>query len=174
MDPSGFYAHFRNIEECERAAADAYRQYVDDHMRAYAKLRTASDLPAAIDASEALLASWLKQPEWITVLARCRFDDSPLGKAVRDLYAAVRKDFQEALWDLATKLGVRGRHLREVEAIAELCVGQFVTMLERLAEGRASDVRAAAEQLARANFAVVSAAFKRMAEQDAELKTGND
>ena len=108
MDPSGFYAHFRNIEECEHAAADAYRQYVDDHMRAYAKLRTASDLPAAIDASEALLASWLKQPEWITVLARCRFDDSPLGKAVRDLYAAVRKDFQEALWDLATKLGVRG------------------------------------------------------------------
>ena len=44
-------------------------------------------------------------------------------------------------------------------------------MLERVAEGRANDVRAAAEQLARANFAVVSAAFVRMAEQDAELKT---
>ena len=86
----------------------------------------------------------------------------------------MRKDFQEALWVLATKLGALGRHLREVEAISELCVGQFVTMLERLAEGRASDVRGAAEQLARANFAVVSAAFARMAEQDAELKTGND
>jgi hypothetical protein len=90
---------------------------------------------------------------------------------VRDLFADVRGDFQEALWDHATRIGLRGRHLREVEAIAELCVGQFTAMLERLACGRAGDVRVAAEQLARANFAVVAAAFTRMAEQDAEPKT---
>ena len=171
MDPSGFYAHFKNIEECESAAADAFRQQVDDRMRAYTALRAATELPVAIDAGEALLTSWLSQPEWITLLARCRFDDSPLGKAVRELFAAVRGDFCEALWDHATRLGLRGRHLREVEAVAELCVGQFISMLERLAAGRASDVRAAAEQLARANFAVVTAAFTRMAEQDAELAT---
>jgi len=171
MDPSGFYAHFKNIEECETAAAEAFRQYVDNHMRAYSVLRTATDLAVAIDSSEALLASWLSEPEWITVLARCRFDDSPLGKAVRDLFADVRGDFQEALWDHAARLGLRGRHLREVEAIAELCVGQFTAMLERLAAGRAGDIRLAAEQLARANFAVIAAAFTRMAEQDAGAKT---
>jgi len=168
MDPSGFYAHFKNIEECESAAADAFRQDIEDRMRAYSMLRTATELPVAIEATEALLTSWLSQREWIPLLARCRFDDSPLGQAVRELFAAVRGDFNEALWDLATRLGLRGRHLREVEVVAELCVGQFITILERLAEGRASDVRAAAEQLARANFAVVTAAFTRMAEQDAE------
>jgi AcrR family transcriptional regulator len=169
MDPSGFYAHFKNIEECESAAADAFRQAIDDRMRAYTVLRSATELPVAIEAAEALLTGWLSKPEWITLLARCRFDDSPLGKAVRELFAAVRGDFCEALWDLATRRGLRGRHLREVEAVAELCVGQFITMLERLAAGRASDVHAAAEQLARANFAVVTAAFTRMAERDAEL-----
>ena len=168
MDPSGFYAHFKNIEECESAAADAFRQYVDNHMRAYTKLRTATALPDAIDANEALLASWLSEPEWITILARCRFDASPLGNAVRELFAAIRRDFQEALWDMATQVGVRGRHLREVEAVAELCVGMFIAMLERLAAGRGGELRGAAETLTRATFAIIAEAFQRMAAQDAE------
>jgi AcrR family transcriptional regulator len=167
IDPSGFYAHFKNIEECELAAAEAFRQYTAGHMSAYAKLRTASGLDGAIAANEELLRSWLSHPEWVALSGRCRYDDSAFGKSVRELLDAVRRDFTETLWDRAARFGIRGKHLREIEGLAELCIGLFNTTLERLNTGRGTDVRAAAEQLAHANYALVSTSLKRMVEQDA-------
>jgi AcrR family transcriptional regulator len=162
MDPAGFYAHFKNIGECERAVAEEFRSYVESHIRAYEGLRAARSLEAATDAIAALLASWLTRREWVILLARCRFDDTTVGSAVREMYSTVRRDLQEALWNRAVKLGLPAQYRRETDALADACIGLFVASLERLAEGRETDVRGEAERLMRADRAVIADAFQRI------------
>ncbi|KAF0164612.1 MAG: hypothetical protein FD160_4088, partial [Caulobacteraceae bacterium] len=52
---------------------------------------------------------------------------------------------------------------QDVEFLADLCVGQFMTAFEALAEGRATDIDRAALAVSRGNRAIVVAEIERRA-----------
>jgi AcrR family transcriptional regulator len=167
MDASGFYAHFKNIVECEQAAAETFAGYMRSHLEPYSALRLTTDFDQASARTADLLRSWLRRPNWIVLLGRCQYERSPIGEATRNLLDVVREDITDALMQRAAELSLRGHRLRELSMAAELSMGVFVTVLNRLAAGRERDIGEAAAALVRANVTLIGAEFARMAERDA-------
>lgn len=162
MDPAGFYAHFKSIAQCEQAAAAALDEYLERHLLAYAAVRGQSDDAMAATAYASLYRSWLAEPRWCALMLRARqHRASPIGQKMRAIVELVRADVTELLWQQAMTERVRAWKRHDVELLAELCVGNFMTVFEGLAEGRFRDVDAAALAVARANQAIVLAEIQR-------------
>jgi AcrR family transcriptional regulator len=168
IDPPNFYAHFKSVEECERAAAEALDFYLSRKLEPYARVRTSKEEGGAGCAHAALLASWLEEPRWCKLMLNARYDDeSPIGERMRCIVDNVRGDTRTTLSDIAGKVGLLGALEPTLELLVELCVGHFMTAFEALAEGRLTDVEAAGAAIARANRAIVMAELKRLGEQPA-------
>lgn len=164
MDPSGFYAHFKNAEECEREAAQDLERYLASHFEPYALVKRMHDEESGRVAFAALYRSWLAEPRWCKLMLRTRHHEaSPIGRRMHAIVADVRGDVCEMLWRLAMSLGLRAWKRQDVEVLADLCVGQFMTGFEALAEGRTTDVDATALAVSRANRAIVIAEIERRA-----------
>jgi AcrR family transcriptional regulator len=162
MDPAAFYVHFKNIAECEQAAAAALDEYLERHLKAYAAVRGQSDDAMAATAYATLYRSWLAEPRWCALMLRARqHRASPIGQKMRAIVELVRADVTELLWQLAMTERVQAWKRKDVELLAELCVGTFMTVFEGLAEGRQQDVDAAALAVARANQAIILAEIQR-------------
>ena len=168
MDPSGFYAHFKNVEACEREAAQDLERYLRGHFEPYALVKKIHDEDSGRVAYAALYRSWLAEPRWCKLMLRTRHHEgSPIGRRMHAIVADVRGDVCELLWGLAISLGLRQWKRQDVEFLADLCVGQFMTAFEALAEGRITDVDRAALAVSRANRAIVIAEIQRRAGQPA-------
>lgn len=164
MDPSGFYAHFKNAEECEREAAQDLERYLESHFEPYALVKKMHDEASGAAAFAALYRSWLAEPRWCKLMLRTRHHEgSPIGRRMHAIVADVRDDVCEMLWRLAMSLGLRAWKRQDVEFLADLCVGQFMTAFEALVEGRTTDVDRAALSVSRANRAIVVAEIERRA-----------
>jgi AcrR family transcriptional regulator len=164
IDPSGFYAHFKSSEECEQAAAGELDRYIGSLSEPYLSVRSLRNATGSSGAFEQLLTAWLAEPRWSQLMLRARHEDSAIGKMSRAIMDGLRKDISSVLWDLAVGVGARGRHLDRVSALAELCIGNYFSMMEAVLNGRA-DVKLAATSIARANEAIVIAELKRIAEE---------
>lgn len=164
MDPSGFYAHFKNAEECEHEAAQDLERYLEGHFEPYRLVKKMHDEASGAIAFAALYRSWLAEPRWCKLMLRTRHHEaSPIGRRMHAIVADVRNDVCEMLWRLAMSLGLRAWKRQDVEFLADLCVGQFMTAFEALAEGRATDIDRAALAVSRGNRAIVVAEIERRA-----------
>lgn len=176
IDPPNFYAHFKSVEECEYAAAEALDSYLSRKLEPYTRVRAASDEESAGRAHAALLASWLEEPRWCRLMLNARYDDeSPIGERMRCIVENVRGDTRATLTERANKLGLLEAFGPTLELLVELCVGHFMTAFEALAEGRLTDVEAAGAAIARANRAIFLAEMRRLAQPapgDASVRDG--
>jgi AcrR family transcriptional regulator len=162
MDPSGFYAHFKSAKECEQAAAAEFDRYIGSLAKPYLGLRAIYEQEVMARALAGLLRAWLAEPRWSTLLLRARYEESAFGELIRGILDGVRKDARAWLWDLAAGAGARGRHLEAIAALAELCVGNYMTGLESLAQGRVADIELVARAIAHANRTIVIGELKRI------------
>jgi AcrR family transcriptional regulator len=168
MDPSGFYAHFKSSKECEQAAAAEFDRYIGSLLKPYLDVRSPRSVTSSAQALQRLFEAWLAEPRWSKLMLRARFEESAIGKLMRAILDGVRKDVQSVLWDVAVGVGARGRHLDRVAALAELCVGNYMTLLEAVVQGRVGDLNLAATTVARANIAIVAAELERFASEKTE------
>jgi AcrR family transcriptional regulator len=165
MDPSGFYAHFKSAEECAQAAASEFDQFVGSLLKAYLDVRALKSQAEAALAVEQLLRAWLAEPRLSKLTLRARHEDSAFGDLARGILDEVRKDVRVLLWDLAVAAGAGGRHLDRISALAEVCVGHYMTLLEAVVHQRVLDVKLAGAAVARANIDVVVAELKRISRE---------
>jgi AcrR family transcriptional regulator len=167
MDPSGFYAHFKSSKQCEQAAAAEFDRFVGSLLKPYLDVRALRDPVSAGGALEHLIYAWLAEPRWSRLVLRARYEESPFGDLTRGILGEVRKDVHVLLWDLAVAAGAGGRHLDQISALAEICIGNYMTLLEAVVQNRVPDVKLAAAAVARANVAVVTAELKRIHKEKA-------
>jgi AcrR family transcriptional regulator len=170
IDPSGFYAHFKSSQECEEAAAAELNRYIGSLLQPYLSVRALRHATGSTAALEQLLHAWLAEPRWSQLMLRARHEDSAIGKLVRAILDGVRKDIGTLLWDMAVGVGGRGRHLDQIAALAELCVGNYMTLLEAVVHGRV-EIKLAAGSIARANQAIVVAELKCIADEQPESRS---
>jgi AcrR family transcriptional regulator len=162
IDPSGFYAHFKSAKQCEQAAAEEFDRFVGTLLKPYMSVRAMRDRETSAAALEQLLHAWLQQPGLSKLMLRARYEDSPFGDLTRGILDEVRKDVRVVLWDLAVAAGAGGRHLDRIAALAEICVGNYMTLLDAVVQKRVGDVKLAAVAVAHANVSVVVGELKRI------------
>jgi AcrR family transcriptional regulator len=174
----GFYAHFKNVDACLRAAAD---QLSASMLDAEVKMRRersfqVSDrgrLPEGIARMKFALGLWMDNRRFTELLMRCRYDDSPLGESGREVFHRARELLTEDLLEMAVKNGISTRYLREIELMAALLIASFGNGIELLLTGGARDLDAVATALARANYHYVRGELIRMYREQENTKTGS-
>ena len=164
MDPTGFYAHFKSSEECEQAAAAEFNRFVGSLLERYRQVRAFKDQQHSEHAIEQLMHAWLAEPRWSKLVLRARYEQSAFGDLTRGILDHVRRDVRVMLWEFAVGTGATGRQLDHMGPLADLCVGHYMTLLESIVQDRLTDVKLAAETVARANAAVVIAELRRIAD----------
>jgi AcrR family transcriptional regulator len=162
MDPSGFYAHFKSSKQCEQAAAGEFDRFVGSLLKPYLDVRALRDRDKSANALEQLLHAWLAEPRLSKLMLRARYEESPFGDLTRGILEEVRKDVRVLLWDFAVAAGAGGRHLDQIAALTEICVGHYMTLVEAVVQRRIPDTKIAAAAVARANIDVVVAELKRI------------
>lgn len=173
MEPPAFYAHFKNAEECMEVVAremfDRGRQRQTDGRRF---MFQQVDYNAAGEGPDyfyphvrAALRGWIKERRVSEIFLRCRYDDSPMGKAIRQVLAQSRDDFSEDLMEMATRVGLSGRHLGQIHILAEQIMSISLNAAESLLEGRQRDVDRVAALLARSIYHMTRGEFVRLLEE---------
>jgi AcrR family transcriptional regulator len=174
----GFYAHFKNVDECLRAAADQLSASMLDaevKMRRERSFQVGSRerLPEGIARMKFALNLWLDNRRFTELLMRCRYDDSPLGESGREVFRRARELLTEDLLELAVKNGISTRYLREIELMAALLIASFSNGIELVLTGEARDVDAVATALARANYHYVRGELIRMHREQHGTEAGS-
>ena len=140
---SGFYAHFRNVDECLAAAAEQVvdRQRLvqsDFRSRAYAQLLGADD-SIRYDKMRALwersLDMMLEDRVFAELFLRYRRDTSPLGRRVRKVFDQARADMAHDMNEVAPRMGI-GREFEPFTAFwGDLVLGMWLTATEAILDG---------------------------------------
>lgn len=140
---SGFYAHFKNIEDCLAAAAEHVvdRQRLvqsDFRSRAYAQLLVTDDgvrygnMRALWERSLDLM---LEDRVFAELFLRYRRDASSLGKRVRKVFDQARADMARDMNEVAPRLGI-GQEFQPYTAFwGDLVLGMWLTATEALLDG---------------------------------------
>ena len=161
---SSFYMHFKNVDECLRAAAEKVageaRAFIAEHRRRTYEA-TATDATAPVAHLQAVLRLFLEQRSFSELLVRHRHDRSPLGRTLRKMREGVRADLIADSWRFAETMGVRRKHYDRVALQAEFVLGNVMTAGEALLEGRFTDVDTLAAELAATIDATVHASLAR-------------
>lgn len=140
---SGFYAHFKNIDECVAATAeqviDRQRSVQSDfRSRAYAHLLGADSLVGYANMRalwERSLDLMLEDRVFAELFLRYRRDASPLGKRVRKLFDQARSDMARDMNEVAPRLGI-GKEFEPYTAFwGDLVLGMWLTATEALLDG---------------------------------------
>jgi AcrR family transcriptional regulator len=146
-----FYAHFKNLDACLAAAAQHVLEAlapVDRDLRREMLERAVTDRQKLAHYFESAFARWLEQRTVVELLLAHRLDHSKIGEALRPALGMMRDGLTADLWDLAAAIGVDGKHIPEVRALADLHLAHWLWALENLLEGRMHDRAALASMLA--------------------------
>lgn len=160
-----FYAHFKDPADClaqvvqQIGAANMDKEFA---MHRAALRAEPYELAAEQRALEVTLKNALQFRTTYRLLARHRYDEGPLGAAMRENIATAVTDMTELLWEIALRIGVGAQHLRDIAALAELVCEHTLISITRVVEGRVTDIAAEAALLARSNDAIVAAEMRRM------------
>lgn len=166
---SSFYMHFKNVDECLRAAAQRVageiRAFIADHRRrTHAAVMAGNATPIAH--YSAVLRLFIEQRSFSELLVRHRHDRSPVGKVMRKMIEGVRADLIADSWSLASSLGVHRKHYDRVALTAELIHAQVMAAGEALLEGRFTDVEMLADELSATIEATIQASLARCHDGD--------
>jgi AcrR family transcriptional regulator len=160
-----FYAHFKDVPECvaqvvQRLGAISLARDLALHRDA---LRAVPyELAAEQRVLEATLRQALEYRSLYQLMGRHRYDDGPLGVALRENIALAVEGMTELLWELGLRYGLAAHHLKQVAILAELLTEHTLVAITRVVEGRATDIAAEAGLLARSNDAMVKAELERL------------
>ena len=160
---SSFYMHFKNVDDCLRAAAEKVageaRAFIAEHRR---RTHDAAAGPAALlNHLQAVLRLFVEQRSFAELLVRHRHDRSPLGGMFRKMQDGVRADLIADSWRFAESLGVHRRHHQRVSLQAEFIHSNVMAAGEALLAGRYSDVDLLAAELAATVEATIHASLAR-------------
>ena len=151
VHPSLFYAHFKNIDAFLAAAAQRVIETlapVDRELRRELMKRAVTDRRQLARYFEHAFERWLAQRPFVELLLAHRLDRSSMGEALRPSLSAMREDLTAELWDLAAEVGVDGKYIAEVRALADLHLTHWLWALESLIDGRIHDRSVLAAMLA--------------------------
>lgn len=145
MHRSGFYNHFKNVDELTAAAVEVIggRLVARD-----ARIRRFFDeddptVERDIASYEAVMKAYLEQPELTWLLMRCVHEVSPVGEVVRAAFRESVRLLGDELWTNAVRAGVPGRRPKEINWIArqsiDATMGAVAHMLETGTEHEVSE-----------------------------------
>ncbi len=163
----GFYAHFKNVDDCLRMAAE---QVADHVIQAEARMRRAHVLSShAQDRQQEIEARmrfavrlWLDNRRFAEIFTRCRHDATPIGEVCRQTGARAKAELVADLWELAKSLGLRSQWLPDLDLMAALLVAAFVAAIDMTLSSQQRDPDAVAVALARNQYHYVRAELTRM------------
>lgn len=160
---SGFYMHFKNIDECKKAAAERVakriRDYVARHRRRMHSIDP-DDLDLLREHCEKMLEIFSEEKKFAEIFLSYRRDLSPLGEVMRELQEQLHADLVEDLCHVIFQNAEMPEKERErVSLQAEIILAAALTAGEALIEGRVSDIKTAADLLAINIMSSTDAAF---------------
>lgn len=148
---SGLYMHFRDLDDCKRAAAEQVatriRRFVADHRH-----HSTTDASGTARHFEAVLSLYETERRFAELFVRCRHDASPVGIVMRQLWDQMRADLDA---DLRAQFG----HLEpaRIAIHAELILGMVVAAGEAILDGRITDAGLLSHELGAAVTGVAAA-----------------
>ena len=165
LTQSGFYLHFSSVEQCLEAAAQQctqqLRQYVADHLQA-TQQDTADPMAAHVRHYQAMLDLCASDRVLGELFLKRRFDGSPIGQAMRDFHEGLRNDLANNLRELARALNPHSANDARIPILAELLLAMTISAAEMLVEGRATDSRQLADELAAYTFTMCDNLWQRI------------
>ena len=165
LTQSGFYQHFSSLEQCLEAAAQQctrqLRQFVADHLEATQK-DTDDPMAAHVRHYQAMLDLCARDRVLGELFLKRRFDESPIGQAMRDFHDGLRTDLSKNLRELARALDPRTANDPRIPVLAELLLSMTISAAEMLVEGRVNDSRQLADELAVYTFAMCDNLWQRI------------
>lgn len=148
---SGFYMHFKDLDECKKAAAeviaDDFREYIAVQRRKMHEINP-DDLSLLKKHYEEILGIWKNERHLVEIFLRYRHDFSPLGEVMQNLMNRFRSDLAEDLQNILALKGIANIKPSRVKILADLLIGSISTIGEAIIKGEISDLSEAAEILA--------------------------
>jgi AcrR family transcriptional regulator len=146
-----FYAHFRNVEECERevlreVAGRLRRMHTEQRRNLLATAPL--DVAANAEVIENSIRDWLDNSALFEIAQRRRYDSSPLGDLVRDVDVSFREELAADIRALITERGFVGDADAVALLRAELTIASVAAAVDSLLSGRQKDLRLVAHTLA--------------------------
>ena len=163
-----FYAYFKNIDDLMSAAAQhvAKRLHRLDSEAFQAVRRAVENGEPHTELNIAyhinLLDLLLDEPRYTELFFRHRGDASAYGRELRRVEQEFVESVTEHLWDWGIRVGLRGRHLSDIQLLAELQVSAVATAVLSLLEGRSTDRKAVGTMLAYNADVTTRATFRRL------------
>lgn len=160
---SGFYLHFKNIDEAKRVAAeqvaDRIRNYVARHRRRVHNIDQESfDLLRAH--CQKMLEIFETERGFAEVFLQYRYDRSPLGDVMRELQLQLHQDLVSDLYFVIYQTNPIPEAERErISLHAQLILAAALTTGEALMDKRVDNIKLAADLLALVIMSSTSAAF---------------
>ena len=156
---SGFYLHFKNVDDCKRSAAEqvahGIRQFVADHRRTSG--RQSPGDPAALANHFQAVLSLFQTERFCALLIRNRHDLSALGLVLRQLLDQLRTDLAADLHEQWAPLLLEGHDPPCYDIYANLILGMVMAAGEALLEQRLNDPKLLARELTAATVAMTTA-----------------
>jgi len=169
MAQSGFYSHFRDLDECKCAAAEEVSRQLREFLREqHDRTQAPMDLETLAANHRAVLELFRQHGHLPDMVIRCRYDMSPLGEMLRQLLTDIRVVLAGNLAQRFGELGLPDLGAETYVIYAELVVGMFLAAGEALLEGRCTDVDRLAHELAMATAGMGLAALHLRPEFGAE------
>ena len=149
---SGFYLHFKNIDECLRVAAErvaeGIRQYIAETRREMHTIN-AEDFNLLRGHCEKMLEIFNTERRFAEIFLHHRHDRSSLGEVMRELKTQIHADLVEDLQNvLFRRRSVTSAQLERTSLQAEIILAAALIVGEALVENRISRMVTAAELLA--------------------------
>ena len=149
---SGFYLHFKNIDDCKRAAAEAVagriRKFIAEHRRS--GRGQPADLPTVSRHFREILTLFEKERKFSELLIRHRHDRSPLGLVFRQVLDQMRVDLAADLQQQFQPLLPAEQDPIRFSIWAELLQGMVLQAGDALIDGRLTDTSVLAREMATA------------------------
>lgn len=160
---SGFYMHFKNIDEALRVAAERVAEqignYVAETRREMHRLDP-DDLNLLREHCEKMLELFLKEQNFTEIFLRHRHDKTSLGEVLRELAVQLHFDLVEDLRNVIfQQRKIPKDWLEQISLQADIILAAAMTTGEALIEKRVSDIKTAANLLAINIMAATNAAF---------------
>lgn len=173
----GFYAHFRNVEDCLRTAigvvVEELRERVSTiRQRAFERFadpESAGNLQAIRDSYADSYEVLLSEPTFAELLLRYRRDPALLDGYMGEVYDSMRQDLTNDIWAAAQAVGFREEHRPLVEIWAEQTLALFNYGTEVFLDGRHEDREFVLDALARSSYAIQNAYIRWMAIPDRRI-----
>ncbi len=165
LTQSGFYQYFSTVEECLEVAAerctDKFRQFVMDHLRS-AQADKIDPKQAHVHHYRAVLGLCLCERSLAELLIRRRYDESPIGRAMRRFHDSLRCDLLHNLQQVANAVDPRAASDPRLPFLVESLLAMTLAAGELVLDGK-GDLEFLAGELAEYTHALCGNLLQRFA-----------